>query len=557
MIKQINVSNMQKFESQLMKAQSEGYTHVVPYANEIMIYQSMLDAVQLYPKSIVVDYTVDGQYKNDCHYFGQSSINIADWAQNNNYYPNLIYAIQQTLDLIHYYSVETIFDLALLTLLKGDLPIDGHVVFDFKAPLATSASILETIKTIEDFDMMSQFYLNKMAYIDHHPIPFRNLFIEDSEQLNSPDNWLYSTKFMLPKWLYKIAKQRADNKQLQNFGLYTKQPNVLKDHIVFIGDHHQYIGNSKYLFTYFVKHNPMTACYFVTDDRRGPHFISPKSEKADELINSARVVLVENDIPETLQPNGTLIQLHQGTPIMQLFLDSKEPIKNIETPFYRAKRYNRWLQFDYVIHSADDISHFYQTAFPSHQANVLAYGNPKHQYLLQKRNESTTQQQYKKSFKINDQKPVLLYAPIGLVSAQQLPLSDALFKAYHVVVQGVDEAMLPEEALVAPKYLSAQDLILMSDVVITDYSNIIFDAMAIDKTVALYTPNHSQYIESQGVNEDIWRHLSKIWYTDRQLLINNLISQAIPVIKYPQIQHKEQPLESISQLILSKMTSNQ
>ena len=56
-----------------------------------------------YPKSIVVDYTVDGQYKNDCHYFGQSSINIADWAQNNNYYPNLIYAIQQTLDLIHYY----------------------------------------------------------------------------------------------------------------------------------------------------------------------------------------------------------------------------------------------------------------------------------------------------------------------------------------------------------------------------------------------------------------------------------------------------------------------
>ena len=142
---------------------------------------------------------------------------------------------------------------------------------------------------------------------------------------------------MLPKWLYKIAKQRADNKQLQNFGLYTKQPNVLKDHIVFIGDHHQYIGNSKYLFTYFVKHNPMTACYFVTDDRRGPHFISPKSERADELINSARVVIVENDIPETLQPNGTLIQLHQGTPIMQLFLDSKEPIKNIETPFIVLK----------------------------------------------------------------------------------------------------------------------------------------------------------------------------------------------------------------------------
>ncbi len=76
-------------------------------------------------------------------------------------------------------------------------------------------------------------------------------------------------------------------------------------------------------------------------------------------------------IPETLQPNGTLIQLHQGTPIMQLFLDSKEPIVNIETPFYRAKRYNRWLQFDYVIHSAHDISHFYQTAFPMYESKCI------------------------------------------------------------------------------------------------------------------------------------------------------------------------------------------
>ncbi|MGT0202634.1 CDP-glycerol glycerophosphotransferase family protein [Staphylococcus aureus] len=123
---------------------------------------------------------------------------------------------------------------------------------------------------------------------------------------------------------------------------------------------------------------------------------------------------------------------------------------------------------------------------------------------------------------------------------------------------GIDEAILPEEALVAPKYLSAQDLILMSDVVITDYSNIIFDAMGYRQNSSIiHSKSRSEYIESQGVNEDIWRHLSKIWYTDRQLLINNLISQAIPVIKYPQIQHKEQPLESISQLILSKMTSNQ
>ena len=79
----------------------------------------------------------------------------------------------------------------MMTLLKGDLSIDGHVVFDFKAPLATNSSIWETIKTIEDFDMMSQFYLNKMAYIDHHPIPFQT-FYRGFRTTYSPDNWLYS-----------------------------------------------------------------------------------------------------------------------------------------------------------------------------------------------------------------------------------------------------------------------------------------------------------------------------------------------------------------------------
>ncbi len=89
--------------------------------------------------------------------------------------------------------------------------------------------------------------------------------------------------------------------------------------------------------------------------------------------------------------------------------------------------------------------------------------------------------------------------------------SDALFKAYRVWFRVLMKRSYQKRRLSPEIVFSAQDLILMSDVVITDYSNIIFDAMAIDKTVALYTPNHSQYIESQGVNkEDIWRHLSKI-----------------------------------------------
>ena len=57
MIKQINISHMEKLEGLLEKALHEGYTHFVPYSNEIQIHQSMLKSIELPSTSFVVDYT--------------------------------------------------------------------------------------------------------------------------------------------------------------------------------------------------------------------------------------------------------------------------------------------------------------------------------------------------------------------------------------------------------------------------------------------------------------------------------------------------------------------
>lgn len=548
MIKQINVSNIEKLQTQLHKAKAEGYTHVAPYSNEIMIHQPMLNAVELQGSSIVVDYTIDNIYLNDCRYFGLSTIEFEDWATNINYYPNIIFNITEALGHFEQYHIETLFDLAIVTLLQGDVIVDGHVVFDFKAPFTTSEEFWRSIKQ-RDNNAEQQFFLNKIAYEHQRSIPYPKFSYNNHEDLRYADSLLLSTKFKLPRWLYNSIKNRNLRKHKSQSGYYTKNDKQLKNHIVFLGDHYRYDGNSKYLFNYFVKHNATIESYFITNDRKGPHFISPKDDNTKSLIEQAKIVILENDLPETLEPNGKLIQLHQGTPIQKLFLDSPNPTKNLNDYNYRAKRYNRWLQHDYIIHSADS-SRFYETAFPSHDANVLAYGNPKIQYLLQRANNEALQAQLKQSLQLNNDKPILLYAPISSVTMSQLPLSDAIFKAFQVVVKGLDHhAQLPEEAIVAPSHLSTQDLVILSDVVLTDYSTIVFDALAIDKKVCLYTPNHSEFMQEQGIDNDIWSQLSKIWYTERQLLISNLISDAIPTLNYQTIHHKEQPLETISQLI--------
>ena len=87
--------------------------------------------------------------------------------------------------------------------------------------------------------------------------------------------------------------------------------------------------------------------------------------------------------------------------------------------------------------------------------------------------------------------------------------------------------MVPEGVINPPNNIETQDLIIISDVVLTDYSSIIFDALTVDKKVA-YTPNHSQYVEERGVYQDVMDTLKPIWYTDAELLINDLITDSIP-----------------------------
>ncbi|MEJ7540194.1 CDP-glycerol glycerophosphotransferase family protein, partial [Staphylococcus lugdunensis] len=80
---------------------------------------------------------------------------------------------------------------------------------------------------------------------------------------------------------------------------------------------------------------------------------------------------------------------------------------------------------------------------------------------------------------------------------------------------------IPEQVIVPPESVETQDLIIVSDIVLTDYSSIIFDALTINKKVCLYTPQHAEYVEERGVYEDVLESLKQVWYTDATLLTNN------------------------------------
>ena len=102
------------------------------------------------------------------------------------------------------------------------------------------------------------------------------------------------------------------------------------------------------------------------------------------------------------------------------------------------------------------------------------------------------QKKIKDALNVDRTKPILLYAPTWHAtkdSTELMSISPELIEEYHVIFKGhiEDDMTLPEGAIEAPNHIETQDLLLISDVVITDYSSIIFDALTIGKSMSLYT----------------------------------------------------------------------
>src|SRR5699024_10658739 len=75
-------------------------------------------------------------------------ITFNDWMDNLNHFPNIIFHIETTQKIINNYTINNIFDLALLSLLQDDVATNSHVVFNFKHAFTTSSTIWDYIQTL-------------------------------------------------------------------------------------------------------------------------------------------------------------------------------------------------------------------------------------------------------------------------------------------------------------------------------------------------------------------------------------------------------------------------
>lgn len=199
------------------------------------------------------------------------------------------------------------------------------------------------------------------------------------------------------------------------------------------------------------------------------------------------------------------IQTWHGVPLKHLGTDEN----NLE---YLPKNWYKNVKFDLLICSSKYDCKIFQHIFPS-TSNIQSIGLP--------RNYDLTHHTYKRSeiinkLKLDSQKPILLYAPTfreyqptkSGSTYIDTPFSQKnkkwLLDHYNVLMRGhyFTESIEDDSFVDVTKYEDLNELMRASDLLVTDYSSIMFDYSILGKPIFLYMYDFDKYLTNRGMYID-------------------------------------------------------
>ncbi|MEI5908342.1 CDP-glycerol glycerophosphotransferase family protein [Bacillus spongiae] len=331
--------------------------------------------------------------------------------------------------------------------------------------------------------------------------------------LNSLALW-YTDKIQFDK-TYQIAKgktvfnETADNEPLDNKMVFFES---------FFGKN--YSGNPKYVYEELIGNPNFKDYTFVwsysglnPDDIPGsPVIVSRESEDYYRYLAKAKYWVSNIIFPVKRKREGNVyLQTWHGTPLKKLGFDI-----DIEGPETLAREnfYIESRNWDYLIAANKYSSEIFERAF-KYNKEILEYGYPANDLFYQEKNEIIqTTEEIKAKLGIPSNKKVVLYAPTWRddemagswehtfelkfdIDNFYNKLGDdyvLVLRMHHLVG---DALVIKDEhqsfIYDCSKYDDIQELYLIADLLITDYSSVFFDYVNSKKPVLFYAYDYEKY----------------------------------------------------------------
>ena len=304
----------------------------------------------------------------------------------------------------------------------------------------------------------------------------------------------------------------------------------------------QYTGNPRYIYERMIERYPdytYVWCYSGNIEIPGnPIIVKRASEEYYKLLAQSRYIVNNTTFPLWYQrPETFYLQTWHGTPFKRLHWDmTSRPIEKRSTPDFYAKS-TRW---DALLSPNAYSTKIFRSAF-KYEGEIIEYGYPANDIFYQKNRYSAARKQVREKLGIyDDDTPVFLYAPtwrdgkhIGNAMFEFDLLLDPkkflkhapkgsilLVRSHHMSSSDDELSKLKGRVIDVSGWDDAIQLMCASDVLITDYSSIVFDWYCSRKPVIYYVPDYEQYVGSlRGSYFDLKdRNAGEICKSEEELL---------------------------------------
>ncbi|MFI0405030.1 CDP-glycerol glycerophosphotransferase family protein [Actinomadura sp. 3N508] len=241
------------------------------------------------------------------------------------------------------------------------------------------------------------------------------------------------------------------------------------------------------------------------------------------------------------RPEQVHLMTQHGTPLKKMGLDQMEyPVGANDMDFKALiTRSDRW---DFLISSNPLSTEAWQRGFPCGY-EMLEIGYPRNDRLVTARDDAEQRARLRDELAVPDGATAILYAPthrdyqrryspmfdIGRVMEQLGDDHVLLLRAhyYYKIKNMAADMGWPEDRVIdVSRHPSVEDLMLASDVLLTDYSSVMFDYANLDRPIVIYANDWETYRLTRGVNFDLTETPPGVVATTEDELVDAFVSRA-------------------------------
>jgi CDP-glycerol glycerophosphotransferase (TagB/SpsB family) len=207
------------------------------------------------------------------------------------------------------------------------------------------------------------------------------------------------------------------------------------------------------------------------------------------------------------------LQTHHGTPLKTMGLDLVNARhSSLGLNFKRLmKRVERW---DYSISANAFTTEIWERVYPSGTYESLETGYPRNDVLANA--TAAHRDRVRAELGLAPGQKAVLYTPTHReYSAEYVPMLDldalvdelgpdlvVLMRA-HYFYRGADTSGASERIIDVAAHPSIEDLAIASDLLVTDYSSLMFDYAVLDRPIVIYAPDWETYRTERGTYFDL------------------------------------------------------